>query len=67
VRRTAGSVGRAPGWLRLTASLAEPQMLEKREGDHAQQSVMVQPMPGAPLEVVQADASVDPVVALRRG
>ena len=55
MRRTAGSVGRTPGWLRLAVFFAEPQILEERERDHAQHSVMVQSMPGTPLEVVEAE------------
>src|SRR5919108_1985153 len=37
------------------AALCEPEMLQEGERDHRQQRVMVQPGPGAALEVVEAE------------
>ena len=61
MRRTAGRVGCGGGPARAgplfspPAGLPKPQVLQEGEGDHHHQGMVVQPGPGAALEVVEAE------------
>lgn len=55
IRRTAGNVRGAWGWLRLGVFCTQPQMLKEGEGDHAEDRVMMQPMPRTTFKVVEPE------------
>ena len=66
-RRIAGRLGAGggPGWDRAPALFPpEPQVLQEGEGEPAQERVVVQPAPGAALEVVQAGRALELVIVL---
>ena len=66
-RRTAGRLGRGggPGSGGVPALFSpEPQVLQEGEGQQAQERVVVQPAPGAALEVVQPQLVLELLVHL---
>src|ERR687889_277956 len=66
-RRMAGGLGGGGGrgWGGFPAlSPPEPQVLEEGEGEPAQERVVVQPAPGAALEVVEAELLLELLVRL---
>src|SRR5215218_7281088 len=66
-RRTSGRVGRGGGPAAGRAAAAfspQPQVLQEGEGEPAQERVVVQPAPGAALEVAQPQLLLEPLVRL---
>ena len=65
-RRTAGKLGPGggPGSIGVRVLLPEPQVLEKGEGELAQERVVVQAAPGAALEMVQPQLVLELLVHL---
>lgn len=75
-RRIAGSDGSGGGPARVghrfppparRVDVLQPQMLEEGEADHGQQRVVMEPAPGAPLEVVEPQFFLELLVRLLSG